>query len=99
MVQCLTFRKAMLLGEERLKIPAHQTDTASTNWDEVLDLGETRLPILVHVSEYSRAWNEFPHLVDFLGHHSWMNHFPSTVSRVGDYIEEIPLPKGTHDQA
>lgn len=69
----------MLSNEERLKVPAHQTDTTANLWDEMLDLGPARLPILVHVSEYSRAWNRFPHLVDFLGHHSWMNHFPSLV--------------------
>ena len=40
-------------------VEAHQVDYDADDWDQVVDLGEARIPILVHISEYSKAWAVF----------------------------------------
>jgi len=80
----LKLGQAMLSKQKELVVSAHQIDHDSMVWDEPISLGLAKLPVLVHVSEYSRVWKKFPKLIDFLGYHTWMNNSPTFIDDNGN---------------
>jgi hypothetical protein len=78
--------KAFIEGEERLKVLAAQIDPDASSDTEEIDLGPTRLPVLIRVSEYAdyRETKELNKeqnhaIVDFLGSQSWLGNFPTYI--------------------
>lgn len=75
----LKLAHAMVSGKPTVTVPAYQVDPKVDKSDQrSLDIGPTRLPVLLRVSEFSEAYQKAREnkdslaLIDFLGHHTWL---------------------------
>lgn len=76
----LTMAKAMQAGQSIVEVLAHHIDPDRTVSNEQFLIGNTKLPVLVRISEYAedRMARQKPRsLTEFLGHHTWLNSAPS----------------------
>ncbi len=86
----LKFAKSLLNNDRRVVVPKNQVDPESENTLETVNLGESRLPILMRISNYADALlkakmkNENLQLVDYLGNQSWLTAVPK--------IKNEPIP-------
>ena len=81
LVRWLTLRlaQAYLAKQNQISVPANQVEPKAKETDSPIELGTTRLPILLRVSEYAEAKNNDENLllIDFLGDHGWMGKVPT----------------------
>lgn len=75
--------QAMLDKELTVAVAANQVDPEAGESNKNINLGPTRLPVLLRVSDYAEAFlkarkegRTLP-LVDYLGHHSWLGKHPT----------------------
>ncbi|MEO0840007.1 MAG: trypsin-like peptidase domain-containing protein, partial [Cyanobacteria bacterium J06643_5] len=91
----LKLAHAKLRDEEYVRVPLHQVDpTADENTDEI-NLGVTRIPILIRVASFAddRKLNPQRRLAEFIGHHIGSSYGQEITDAQGKTINPYHLNK------
>ncbi|MBE9082831.1 NACHT domain-containing protein [Tolypothrix sp. LEGE 11397] len=91
----LKLAQAYLSKEEKVWVPLHHVNPAADETDEVVNLGATRIPIVVRVASFANARNVKPQirLAQFLGHHLGSNYGDIVADSGGREIDSHQLNK------
>ncbi|NER26954.1 MAG: hypothetical protein F6J89_04800 [Symploca sp. SIO1C4] len=70
--------QAMLTKADNVIVSLGEVDPEVKESSKTVNLGPTRLPVLLRVSDYAEAYEKEPlMLIDYLGYHPWFGQFPS----------------------
>jgi hypothetical protein len=70
--------QAMLTKTNNVIVSLEEVDPEVKESSKTVNLGLTRLPVLLRISDYAEAYEKEPlMLIDYLGYHPWFGQFPS----------------------
>ncbi|MBD2233720.1 CHAT domain-containing protein [Phormidium tenue] len=81
--------QAMLTKANNVIVSLGEVDPEIKESSKTVNLGLSRLPVLLRVSDYAEAYEKEPlMLIDYLGYHPWFGQFPS---HTGEMLEPQSL--------